>query len=257
MAQGPAPGLKKRRYSPKKIGVLLVVVALLIVLFQRSCGGSAPEPGPEPVTTPEPEVERVVDCSTYPYKHFSKHLKDRLPKYKELSLKAGITPIEDEKALAKAVANGTAGLVHVKSTDAFMVSAMDHGRPYLTPAAHKVLLHIAETFQQRISNSDVADARLKVTSLLRTRNDQRDLGRSNVNATKAAEAPHTHGTSMDISYMRFVDAKGAPMELAACQQVYLAETLAEVIHEMRKENKLLFATREAQQACYHLSVCYR
>ncbi|MEX1131849.1 MAG: hypothetical protein WEC15_01370, partial [Flavobacteriales bacterium] len=117
MAQGPAPGLKKRRYSPKKIGVLLVVVALLIVFLQRSCGGSAPEPGPEPVATPEPEVERVVDCSTYPYKHFSKHLKDRLPKYKELSLKAGITPIEDEKALAKAVANGTAGLVHVKSTD--------------------------------------------------------------------------------------------------------------------------------------------
>jgi hypothetical protein len=45
------------------------------------------------------------------------------------------------------------------------------------------------------------------------------------------------------------------LELKACQQVFLAETLAEVIAEHRGKDAMIFATREVQQACYHLTVC--
>lgn len=196
-----------------------------------------------------------MDCKAYPFKHFSKHLKDRLPKYNKLSRQAGITPLADAPALERALAGGQAGLVRVESEVAFVVAPMQHGHPYLTPNAFRTLKTIATQFQERIADTDLAGARLKVTNLLRTRKDQRALGRSNVNATKDLDAPHTHGTSLDISYMRFMDAEGRTLELAGCQQVFLAETLAEVIVKLRKEDDRLFATREKQQACYHVAVC--
>lgn len=203
----------------------------------------------------EKEVPPVVDCKVYPYKHYSKFLKDKLPTYKTMSLQAGITPIKDEDALYDMIAKGTRKLVKVEDDDAIYVAPMDHGKPYLKPEAHEVLRSIASDFKERITNTDLEKARLKVTSLLRTSKDQKNLGRYNVNATKDADAPHTHGTSMDISYMKFVTDAGEPMELTGCQQVFLAETLAEVITEHRKKDPMIFAIRERQQACYHLTVC--
>jgi hypothetical protein len=201
------------------------------------------------------EVPPAVDCKVYPFKHYSKDLKDRLPDYKTMSLQAGIRPLKDDDALASVLAKGGARLVHVKDDDALHVAQMTHGKPYLTPQAYQVLRSIGQDFKARIAGTDLADARLKVTSLLRTSKDQHDLGRSNVNATRDADAPHTHGTSVDISYMKFVNATGEQMQLSGCQQVFLAETLAEVIAEYRKKDGRLFATKEKQQACYHLTVC--
>ncbi len=200
------------------------------------------------------EVARV-DCKVYPYKHYSKYLKDRLPEYKNKSLQAGIMPLKNDDALSSFLSRGAVGLVRVNSDDAMYIAEMAHGKPYLTPAAKDVLRSIARDFKQRIAGTDLAGARLRVTSLLRTSRDQHDLGRSNVNATRDADAPHTHGTSMDISYMKFVSKDGELLQLSGCQQVFLAETLAEVIHDMRKKDEMIFATRERQQACYHLTVC--
>lgn len=206
-------------------------------------------------STPEVAAPRIVDCTIYPYKNHGVKLKDRLPRYKALSLKAGVGPVVDDLALAKLMATGNKDLVKVEDNEQFMVARMEHGKPYLTPAAYRVLHEVADKFAARIANSDLAGTRLKITSLFRTRKDQRDLGKSNVNATKDLDAPHTHGTSMDISYMRFLSEHGEPLALEACQQVFLAETLAEVIAELRSKDTLLFATREVKQACYHLTVC--
>ena len=227
----------------------LLVTALAIAAMVRSCSTTEDSTVSTPVPSP------VVDCKVYPFKHHSKHLNDRLPAYKKRSQQAGVPPIADEKVLDKLVAQGGSGLVRVASDATLFVAPMEHGRPYLTANARKTLLAIGRDFQERIAGTDLSGARLRVTSLLRTRKDQRDLGRSNVNATKDVDAPHTHGTSMDISYMKFMAHDDALLELAACQQVFLAETLAEVIAEHRKRDPLLFATREARQACYHLSVC--
>ncbi|MBL7982120.1 MAG: hypothetical protein JNL52_09945 [Flavobacteriales bacterium] len=247
------PARKRKRIRWGRVGLVGGLLFTVIVGTVRSC---LPEEV-APVVAEEPAVERgpILDCTTYPYKHFSKRLRDKLPEYKHLSLGAGVAPVADEKILEKLISQRSVGLVRVTATDAFWVAPMAHGRPYLTPRAHAVLQSISNDFHKRIQNTDVAHARIKVTSLFRTRKDQRELGRSNVNATRDASAPHTHGTSMDLSYMKFVDADGESLELAACQQVFLAETLAEVIDEHRRKDKLIFATREAKQACYHLSVC--
>jgi hypothetical protein len=242
---------RRRKYSPPKIALLLFTLFTLSMAGIRGCTEEEVQ-----VAAPVEEAPRVVDCKTYPFKHYSKHLKDRLPEYKARSLQAGIPAIPNVQALEQRMTTRDPGLVHVVTTDAFHVAEMSHGRPYLTPKAHAMLLKIAADFQERIKGTDLEGARLKVTSLLRTRKDQQDLGRSNVNATRDADAPHTHGTSMDISYMKFVSSDGGQLDLLGCQQVFLAETLAEVIVDLKKKDPLLFATREVKQACYHLTVCH-
>jgi hypothetical protein len=249
---GSSAPRRRRRLNRKRLALVLSIPLCLTLLVVQ---GSRRTPSPPPEPLPVKAKDRANDCAAYPFKSHSRKLRDRLPAYKLLSVRAGIRPIADDAALRKALEAGRSGLVPVSSNTAFWVAPMDHGWPYLTPAARDALLTISRAFQRRIADTDLADARIKVTSLFRTRRDQRELGRSNVNATRDSDAPHTHGTSMDLSYMKFVDQDGAPMELLACQQAFLAETLAEVVAEQCAADKRIFATREAKQACYHISVC--
>lgn len=241
---------RRRRLSKRKVAVALAAPALLIVALVR---GYAPDEATAaaPVLAARPPMQ----CSDYPYKHHSPKLKARLPAYKALSLRAGVRPIKDGDALSQALASGSVNLVRVESDAHIWVAPMAYGSPYLTPKAAATLTSIAKEFHARIADTDVGHARIKVTSLFRTKRDQRELGRSNTNATRDESAPHTHGTSMDLSYMKFVDGSGELLELKACEQVFLAETLAEVVAEHCARDKRVFATKEKRQACYHISVC--
>ncbi|MFN3874692.1 MAG: DUF5715 family protein [Flavobacteriales bacterium] len=224
-------------------------VPAIAVLLAASARRS--EPPDRPATPPKP----ASTCAAYPFKHHSPKLNARLPAYKHLSRMAGVRPVKDKEALGRGLASGTIGLERVAGNAHFHVAHMDHGSPYLTPKAAATLRSIASGFHDRIAGTDLAGARLNVTSLFRTKEDQRNLGRGNVNATRDGDAPHTHGTSIDISYMKFVGREGEPLELKGCQQVFLAETLAEVVAEHCAKDKRIFATKERQQACYHISVC--
>lgn len=249
-ALGPPPRMKRRRLSWRKVGLVLLVPAALIVLLVRA-GGKETVPAAPAAKAPR----AAMSCSEYPYKHYSPKLNAKLPAYKQSSAKAGIKPLKDEAALSRALAAGSVNLIRIESDERIWVAPMDHGSPYLTANAAASLHAIAKDFKARIADTDLADARIRVTSLLRTKEDQRKLGRGNVNATRDELAPHTHGTSMDLSYMKFVDQQGGMLDLQACQQVYLAETLAEVIAEHAARDKRIHATKEKQQACYHISVC--
>jgi len=249
-ANDTAQRKKRRRLSWRKVGAALLVPAALIFLLVRAGGSEA-----EPPAQVAPAPRAAISCSEYPYKHHSPKLNAKLPAYKQSSARAGIKPLKDEAALSKALAAGSVNLVRIESDERLWIAPMDHGSPYLTSSAAGVLRSISKDFKARITETDLADARIRVTSLLRTKHDQRKLGRSNVNATRDENAPHTHGTSMDLSYMKFVDQQGGMLELQACQQVYLAETLAEVIAEHCARDPRIFATKEKQQACYHISVC--
>ena len=261
---------KRRRYSRRKVFILCSGITVFGFLAFRGSEDAIASEEPmnskaqevvlveeaieEEIIEEEKEVPAVVDCKVYPYKHYSKFLKDELSVYKTRSLEAGIVPIKDDDAFNTYLSHDRS-LVRVEADDAMYIAPMDFGKPYLTAPAHTALRSIARDFKDRIAHTDLAGARLKVTSLLRTSSDQRRLGRRNVNATRDADAPHTHGTSMDISYMRFISDTGEELQLSGCQQVFLAETLAEVITEHRKKDSLIFAIRERKQACYHLTVC--
>lgn len=247
------PLRRRRRLSKRKVGLALGLPALTIWLIASS-GSANPAPAAAAPVERTP-AKPAMTCADYPYKHHSPKLNARLSAYKAFSLQAGVRPVKDDEALNRALAAGRLQLVQVESNAHFFVAPMEHGSPYLTPQAAATLRSIAKEFNARIAGTDLADARIRVTSLFRTKQDQRNLGRGNVNATRDELAPHTHGTSMDLSYMKFVDQQGEPLELKACQQVFLAETLAEVIAEHCARDKRVFATKEKQQACYHISVC--
>jgi hypothetical protein len=241
---------RRRRISKRKVLIALALPVSIVILATRG----KDEARPSATAAPAPSA-RTVNCSALPYKHHSPKLKDKLPTYKHLSLQAGIRPLADEQALTAALDASEVDLVRVESDDLMHVAPMDHGSPYLTPRAAETLGSIAKAFRARLEGSGLEGTRIRVNSLLRTKRDQRDLGRSNVNATRDENAPHTHGTSMDLSYMKFAGADGETLELRACEQVFLAETLAEVIAEHRSRDPRIFATKEKQQACYHISVC--
>jgi hypothetical protein len=249
-AANHAPRPRRRRLSKRKVLIALALPVGLIVLATRGKEETTVVPVAAPV-----KAARVTDCAALPFKHHSGKLKDKLPAYKHLSLKAGIRPLKDDEALQKTLAAGGARLVRIDSDARMLIAPMDHGSPYLTASAAETLGSIAQDFHACLAGSGLEGTRIRVNSLLRTKRDQRNLGRSNVNATRDENAPHTHGTSMDLSYMKFAGADGAMLDLRACEQVFLAETLAEVIAEHCARDSRIFATKEKQQACYHISVC--
>ena len=246
----PPTPRRRRRISKRKLLIALALPAVIVVLATRGKDEAPPNVAPA-----APTGTRTVDCAALPFKRHSPKLKDKLPAYKKLSLRAGIRPLKDDKALTAALSAGSVNLVRVQSDARKLVAPMDHGSPYLTPKAAETLSSIADAFQARLAGSGLEGTRIRVNSLLRTKHDQRELGRSNVNATRDENAPHTHGTSMDLSYMKFAGADGETLELRACEEIFLAETLAEVIAEHCAKDARVFATKEKQQACYHISVC--
>src|SRR5688572_5123223 len=88
------PPPRKKKWNKKRLAILLIsglAIILTLLLADRK-----PESPPVAAVPPEKPEPKVVDCKTYPFKHYSKKLNDRLPEYRHLSLKAGVPPIHDE-----------------------------------------------------------------------------------------------------------------------------------------------------------------
>jgi hypothetical protein len=68
------------------------------------------------------------------------------------------------------------------------------------------------------------------------------------NGNASAHSPHLYGNAFDISYKRFVARKWMMTE---CDKRFLKEALAEVIVQLRSENKC-WATYEKLQSCFHV-----
>jgi hypothetical protein len=64
----------------------------------------------------------------------------------------------------------------------------------------------------------------------------------------SANSPHLYGNAFDISYKRFIVRKWS---LTNCDKKFLKEALAEVIWQLREENRC-WATYEKMQNCYHV-----
>jgi hypothetical protein len=94
------------------------------------------------------------------------------------------------------------------STEYWVMRALTHSEPYVTPDARALLLEIGRRFHARLDAMGVPRYRMEVTSLLRTAASQAELRRVNPNAA-LGESTHEYGTTMDVAYASF----GAPAEL--------------------------------------------
>jgi hypothetical protein len=183
-------------------------------------------------------------CLDYRQKDFSRKLNDRIVDYlQEVRLK-GIKPCKDASDLKKRISEGI--LLKVVSGNKYKVEKMTFSYPFITKDSKALLDEIARRFSEKSSQKGLKGVRFYITSMTRKSENVKSLRKYNMNAS--ANSPHLYGNAFDISYKRFIARKWV---LTNCDKRFLKEALAEVIWQLREENKC-WATYEKMQNCYHI-----
>lgn len=175
---------------------------------------------------------------------YSKKLNDRIVEYSDRARSNGIEKCSDANDIGKRLS--TSQLVMVKSGRYYKVENMTHSYPCLTRESKKLLDEIGRKFREKIEKEGFKGSKFIITSMTRTSEKIGKLGKTNINASE--NSPHLYGNAFDISYARFLFRK---FKVTECDKWYMKEALAEVIHELKKENKC-WATYERQQGCFHV-----
>src|SRR5450759_467638 len=183
-------------------------------------------------------------CLDYKQKEFCRKLNDRIVDYSAAEKSKGIGICKDEKELERRISEGR--LVRVKSGNSYEVEKMIFSYPCVTRDSKILLDEIARKFREKTSQKGLNGVKIFITSMTRKTDNIKSLRRYNGNAS--ANSPHLYGNAFDISYKRFIVRKWV---LTNCDKKFLKEALAEVIWQLRAENKC-WATYEKVQNCYHI-----
>ncbi|MBP6663597.1 MAG: hypothetical protein KA172_10975 [Paludibacter sp.] len=138
-------------------------------------------------------------------------------------------------------------LVEVVDNPFYQLKNLTSSRPYLIPEAIDLLNEIGYRFQKQLKEKKYKNYRFRITSLLRTEEDQNKLTHRNSNAT--GHSAHLYGTTFDISYKDFCRVDNDSIE----SRYETVQTLTNVLVKMREECKFL-AVRERKQSCFHITV---
>ena len=155
---------------------------------------------------------------------------------------------EFNENIDKLVSKGS--LIKIENSDYYVVDKLSHSHPYLTPNAADLLDEIGKRFQKKLEEKNMKKRYFQVTSLLRTGESQRRLGRSNTNAS--TNSSHLYGTTVDITYAR-VFRKPKLMDKYEVEDGPAIRLLSEAIGELRKENRCVVVT-ERKERCFHITV---
>jgi Family of unknown function (DUF5715) len=183
-------------------------------------------------------------CLDYKQKDFSRKLNDKIVDYSVEAKLKGIKACKDASDLKRRISEGK--LVKVKSGNRYIVEKMTFSYPCVTEDSKILLDEIARRFSEKSSKKGLKGVRFFITSMTRKAESVKSLRRYNMNAS--ANSPHLYGNAFDISYKRFIVRKWV---LTNCDKKFLKEALAEVIWQLREENKC-WATYEKVQNCYHV-----
>ncbi|MCC8071947.1 MAG: DUF5715 family protein [Bacteroidales bacterium] len=156
--------------------------------------------------------------------------------------KIGLTPLSDLASHWQL----NRPLVKVESCEDYYVEPLRYSRPYMVPEGAEMLREIGHRFRDSLAARGGGAYRIKVTSVLRTPEAVSRLRRRNTNAVDSSV--HQLGTTVDISYSRFVaDNDTLPRSIDD-----LKGLLAEVLWAMRQEGKI-YIKHERQQPCFHIT----
>lgn len=181
----------------------------------------------------------------------------------------------DEAEIRRRLADGS--LVRLEdSTRHWIVRRGAAARAIVTPDTRRLLVRIAERFQDHLEERGLPAYRLEVTSVLRTAAGQAALRRRNPNAA-AGVSSHEFATTLDIAYEAFAPPSPLPDGLvpggadgpsrSQLQQVAalalesvsarksreLTAFLAEVLASMQSEG-LVLVILERQQPVFHVTL---
>lgn len=144
-------------------------------------------------------------------------------------------------------------LVNICNSPFYVVDDLTHSMPYLVPKAQQLLNTICLNFIDSLQVKGLQPHLPMITSVLRTTDDVSKLQRHNRNATE--NSCHCYGTTVDITYNRFVPITGhydPNAELTRWSLPY-KQVMAEVLRDLRKEGQC-YVKYEYKQACFHLTV---
>ena len=165
----------------------------------------------------------------------------------EAAKKIGVKPLKDRDAAEKLGGK----VVEIKSGKFYQVDSLTHSIPYLVPKASALLDSIGANFLDSLESKGLNPNQIIVTSVLRTQNDVKRLGKRNVNASQ--NSAHVYGTTFDITYKRFhkvEDPDGRPMQSVRADTLKLV--LSEVLRDLKKKEKC-YVKYELKQACFHIT----
>ena len=159
----------------------------------------------------------------------------------------GVSPLQNRAAAEKLGKK----VVEIKSGDLYQVDSLTHSIPFLVPKASALLDSIGANFLDSLESKGLNPNQVIVTSVLRTHDDVKRLGKRNVNASK--NSAHIYGTTFDITYKRFhkvEDPDGRPMQ--GVREDTLKMVLSEVLRDLKKKEKC-YVKYELKQACFHIT----
>jgi hypothetical protein len=183
-------------------------------------------------------------CLDYRQKDYSRKLNDRIVDYSAAAKLKGVGICKNESELKERISEGK--LVKVKSSNSYVIEKMTFSYPCITGESKILLDEIAKRLREKSAQKGLRGVKFFITSMTRKTDNVKSLRRSNGNAS--ANSPHLYGNAFDISYKRFVARKWV---LTNCDKKFLKEALAEVICQLRAENKC-WATYEKMQNCFHV-----
>jgi len=141
-------------------------------------------------------------------------------------------------------------LVKITDNEYYRIWPLSHSHPYLTPKAEEFLEDLGKRFQKKLDEKGLPAYYFQISSLLRTKENQKNLSRSNGNA--ASNSSHMYGTTFDIPYTTVVKRTFLWNE-AEVTDGNASKLLSEAIGELRKEGRCVVVT-ERKEACFHITV---
>ena len=220
----------KKKYRLKARLILLTVLLLCFVFIPRS------------------NRALIVSffsskCRDYQQVYSSK-LNDRIIDYSMYARLSGTGISSDFSDLDEKVSDNQ--LFRVRGSRYYKIENLTHSYPYLTKDSKRLLNKIGKRFREKIGREGMKGSRFMVTSMTRTAEKANGLGKTNMNASD--NSPHLNGNAFDISYSDFSFLK---LHVTECDKWYMKEALAEVIYQLKKEEKC-WATYEKKQGCFHI-----
>lgn len=136
-------------------------------------------------------------------------------------------------------------LVYIGSNPFYEVKKLSNSVPYLVPRASILLQDIGRNFFDSLQVKNIPLNKLLVTSVLRTKEDIKNLQKHNGNATE--KSCHLYGTTFDIAYNKY-RAITRPV-----RDDTLKWFLSEVLNDMRKQGRC-YIKYEKRQGCFHITI---
>jgi hypothetical protein len=197
-------------------------------------------------TTSQPIVEDILVA--YPGRTFSykDKFRDTQARQEQAAKAIGLqTPPQNRQEASKMRSR----LSLIKSNENYIVDSLTHSIPYLVPAAAAELERIGSEFADILERNGLPHYQFYVTSVLRTKDDVRQLQKSgNINAT--TNSCHNYGTTFDLAYFRF---NKVTRTREYMHQDNLKLVLGQVLLNEQRAGRI-YVKYEWKQACFHITV---